>query len=177
MQPLRHIENIYHLQFLDLFCFFLFYPFWKINTWTIACNVYFNFVSLVFSNFLNILNEVNHRIHQHYNFICIIIRCKFYPIALWVHWMLVFSIFWRNKSQLQLLTGFSLYQNFEDQLLYSPGNVQSYWSICQMISFYFYHHYFCIKYNYYSRSHLLFITYFFSLFKKCPNISNCSAFS
>ena len=41
-----------------------------------------------------------------------------------------------------------MYQNSEDQLLYSSSKVQFYQDIRRVIRFYFYHHFFRILYNY-----------------------------
>ena len=49
-----------------------------------------------------------------------------------------------------------MYQNFEDQLLYPSIKVQFYSDIYLVISFYFYCHYFRIKYSYYFRNYLRF---------------------
>ena len=111
MQPLPHIENIYHLHFFIYCCFLLLYPVWIINIWTATSKICF--IKLAIHQLSWIMNKMisSHRCFQismiswtkwinssiHNNFICIIIRREFYIITPWVHYTLFFSIFQRSK--------------------------------------------------------------------------------
>ena len=110
MQTLPHIENIYHLHFLDLLLLFSFLSNLKINIWTTMFKIYFmtfaihqlnemknkSLFLIAVSKFPRYLERSGSQ-NSSKNFIRIIIRCKFCIVAPWVHYTLFFSIFWRNK--------------------------------------------------------------------------------
>ena len=73
-----------------------------------------------------------------------------------------------------------MHQNFGNLLLYSLSKTQFYYDIYQVISFSFYHHYFHIQCNYYSKNYLLFLVHnnlLFFLVQKCPDITSYSIFN
>ena len=85
-------------------------PFWRINIWTTSLKIYF--VAFVMQQLNWIKNEIassnwcfeTNMVSQKKwlkkfinHFICIIIRCNLYIIALWVHYMLFINIFRKSK--------------------------------------------------------------------------------
>ena len=109
IQQLLHIEDICHCIPKIYNSFFLFYLVCRINILTVTLKMYFMTFAIHQLNWLK-----NKIISSHWffytssiswtkwlkefinNLICIIIRCKFYIVAPWVHYTLFFSVFWRN---------------------------------------------------------------------------------
>ena len=93
-----------------------------------------------------------------YNFICSIINHDFYVITLLLQHVLHHYL-WKKWSHLLLLIEFSTCQIFWDILWCYLNMVLFYWDILQLTVLYFYHYYFDIQYNFYSKTYLLLLVY------------------
>ena len=143
MWLLQHIKNIVIFFVTRIYrCFFVFYPIREIYIWSTMTFIIqqLNIIKdklTISHRFQIILISIFKWIKK---FICIIANHDFYTITFWMCYMLfIIIMFRRNKTNCwRFLNMVYFYQD-----------------ILQLIVFYFYHSYFCIQYNCYSKNHLL----------------------